>query len=191
MVVRKDSPDSVVALNKGDTNVEGFTQVRNVGRRADSSVPRVVFTAGGLGEKAASKRKKLLQVSIVKDPTTMNRFQSLTVGEDSQGGIEEMDGGRGGGDKENENTLNRISDGKSLNQEKERLYGGRVTGERTAVRGGNIEKRNEGVKAGKTWGTKVMSGKPSIPVRGLVFGPTRADHRGFASGKRLRVESGE
>lgn len=74
VVVQRSPSESATVLNEGDNNMNGFTQVKNVGKLMDSPVPRLVFETGGSGEKVASNRHESIQSTKAKDLTTKNRF---------------------------------------------------------------------------------------------------------------------
>lgn len=160
---------------------DGFTQAR-ASRRGTQTQPQMVdVTTRVLLEEASRKNRDTVALS--------NKFGSLemvtSVGESREDEVN--------GEENKENHVMNIQEdkkGKGVFHEKQTLTFGGNAGAPTSSK---VGPRGKGTGNKKVMGEGRGRGKKinNIPVRGLVFGPTRGEVSLSESGKRLRVENAD
>lgn len=177
---------SRVEEQSGDGQDEtGFTVVRRTGRRPEPPLNKVAFMAGGSGTGLGRNLQEITKNREIGNISITNSFENLaepitesTIREEL---IEEE------ANKENEPFPRRSGEGKSGVHAKVGGVWGNNTKGKGGQRDGPRDKRIGGNKPMEVNGLK-QKFKPTRPMRGLVFGPTRGENELSASGKRLRVE---
>lgn len=186
LAIQTETPTLPKQVHKQNAPMQedGFTQAK--GTRRSMQMARSVN--GGIGESSGTSRS-LREISTQKGTNTIpfsNKYGGLEETTDVDGAKE--DGVAGDEDKENQNINTQNSGKKDVLQGKEVLIFSGKSSAPTISKGINKEKgvANKKMMEGGRGKPKRVN---NMPVRGLVFGPTKGEISLSESGKRLRVEN--
>lgn len=186
VAVVPSSENVAVGLTEKNGAEDGFTLVKRTGRRTESQVNKVSFSAGGSGAQSEKTRR---DPATVKDPVIIavsNKFGSLGVDVETQHLRKETI--NSGEDKENENTTNHVNQSRSVAQGNGGFPGRNLERSKGGARVGLKERKAATAKPMEVNGPKFKQARINKPMRGLVFGPAKGEALFSSSGKRLRVE---
>lgn len=180
--------ESEVGLEAVAKVSDGFTEVRNTGRRSGKTGAQgvKVFSAGGSGERQTQQGLDRVRDCSQVPMVLSNSFSGLEGETEVQFLSKEICSKEE--NKENEQNTNMVNQVNDLNRSVGKQIVGRPVTEKIGTRSVELERKTSGNKTWKNTGVKGKNMKGNAPTRGLIFGPTSGEVSGLATGKRLRVE---